>query len=72
MKYSGKIGIARGGESGTPLNRFMPGIGHAHDMASLIGLALRLAKTVSCHVEYYRVVGVNVNTGGYHGTTIGR
>jgi hypothetical protein len=37
-----------------------------------IALALRLGKTVSCHVKYYRVVGVNVNKGGYHGTTIGR
>ena len=37
-----------------------------------IALALRPGKTVSYYGQRYRVVGLDVNTGGYHGTTIGR
>ena len=37
-----------------------------------IALALRLGKTVSCFGSRDQVVGLNVNKGGYHGTTIGR
>ena len=37
-----------------------------------IALALRLGKTVSYFGSCDQVVGVNVNKGGYHGTTIGR
>ena len=51
---------------------FAPRMLRTHGAVRRIALALRPGKTVSYYGQRYRVVGLDVNTGGYHGTTIGR